>query len=41
MCIRDRSMILKDYWNDGQKVLVDTLDEKKRNGTVTSLPVPK
>ena len=35
------SMILKDYWNDGQKVLVDTLDEKKRNGTVTSLPFPK
>ena len=35
------SIILKDYWNDGQKVLVDTLDEKKRNGTVTSLPFPK
>ena len=35
------SMILKDYWNEGQKVLVDTLDEKKRNGTVTSLPFPK
>jgi dimethylsulfoniopropionate demethylase len=34
-------MILKDYWNEGQTVLVDTLDEKKRNGTVTSLPFPK
>ena len=34
------SMILKDYWEIGAKVFVETLDGKKRNGTITSLPFP-
>ena len=34
------SMILKDYWNLGQSVIVQMLDGEKRNGTITSLPFP-
>ena len=34
------SMILKDYWNVGNEVIIETLDGKKRNGTITSLPFP-
>ncbi|MDC0216409.1 dimethylsulfoniopropionate demethylase, partial [Candidatus Pelagibacter sp.] len=34
------SMILKDYWEIGENVFVETLDGKKRNGTITSLPFP-
>ncbi len=34
------SMILKDYWEIGQNLFVETLDGKKRNGTITSLPFP-
>jgi len=34
------SMILKEYWNVGENVFVQTLDGGKRNGTITSLPFP-
>ena len=34
------SMILKDYWDIGQNIIVQTLDGQKRNGTITSLPFP-
>ena len=34
------SMVLKDYWDEGQKIFVNTLDGKKRAGTITSLPFP-
>ena len=34
------SMILKDYWNVGNEVIIETLDGEKRNGTITSLPFP-
>ena len=34
------SMILKDYWNVGNEVIIKTLDGEKRNGTITSLPFP-
>ena len=34
------SMILNKYWNVGESVFVQTLDGKKRNGTITSLPFP-
>ena len=34
------SMILKEYWNIGESVFVQTLDGEKRNGTITSLPFP-
>ena len=34
------SMILKDYWNVGNEVFIETLDGEKRNGTITSLPFP-
>ena len=34
------SMILKDYWNVGNQVIIETLDGEKRNGTITSLPFP-
>jgi dimethylsulfoniopropionate demethylase len=33
-------MILKDYWNVGNEVIIETLDGEKRNGTITSLPFP-
>ena len=32
------SMILKEYWDEGQDVIVQTLDGHKNNGTITSLP---
>ena len=32
------SMILKEYWNVGESVFIQTLDGGKRNGTITSLP---
>ena len=35
------AMILKDYWDIGQKLIVETPDGKKRNGIITSLPFPK
>ena len=34
-------MILKDYWEIGQKVLVESLDGKKRKGIITALPFQK
>jgi len=34
------SMILKEYWDEGQDVIVQTLDSQKNNGTITSLPFP-
>ena len=34
------SMILKEYWNVGENVFVQTLDGGKRIGTITSLPFP-
>ena len=34
------SMILKEYWNVGESVFIQTLDGGKRNGTITSVPVP-
>jgi dimethylsulfoniopropionate demethylase len=34
------SMILKEYWNVGESVFIQTLDGEKRNGTITSLPFP-
>ena len=33
-------MILKEYWNVGESVFIQTLDGGKRNGTITSLPFP-
>jgi dimethylsulfoniopropionate demethylase len=33
-------MILKDHWEIGEKVIVETHDGDKRNGTITSLPFP-
>jgi dimethylsulfoniopropionate demethylase len=33
-------MILKDYWDVGNEVFIETLDGEKRNGTITSLPFP-
>ena len=35
------SMILKDYWNIGNEVLVETPDNKLRAGTISSLPFPE
>ena len=35
------SMILKDYWNIGKEVIVETPYNIKRNGIITSLPFPK
>ena len=35
------SMILKDYWNVGNKVLVKTSANEYSSGTITSLPFPK
>ena len=35
------SMILKDHWNIGQSIIVETLDGEKRQGTITSLPFPE
>tara|TARA_B100000029_G_scaffold510757_1_gene603042 strand:- start:2144 stop:3262 length:1119 start_codon:yes stop_codon:yes gene_type:complete len=32
------SMILKEFWNDDQKVTVQTQDHKNRNGQISSLP---
>ena len=32
------SMILKDHWEIGENVFVETLNGDKRNGTITSLP---
>ncbi len=34
------SMILKDHWEIGENVFVETLNGGKRNGTITSLPFP-
>ena len=33
-------MILKDYWEVGESVFVETLDGEKRIGMITSLPFP-
>ena len=35
------SMILKDYWEIGQSVIVETLNGEKRAGNITSLPFPE
>jgi dimethylsulfoniopropionate demethylase len=34
------SMILKDHWNIGNEVIVETPDNKLRAGTISSLPFP-
>ena len=34
-------MILKGYWDIGQKVVVETIDKKKIKGIITTLPFPK
>ncbi len=34
------SMILKEYWEVGESVFVETIDGVKRMGTITSLPFP-
>ena len=34
------SMILKDYWDEGRDIIVQTLNGQKTNGTITSLPFP-
>ena len=33
-------MILKDYWDEGRDIIVQTLNGQKTNGTITSLPFP-
>ena len=35
------SMILKDYWDIGQNVVVETMDKRKIKGVITTLPFPK
>jgi len=35
------SMILKDYWDIGQNVVVETIDKRKIKGVITTLPFPK
>jgi dimethylsulfoniopropionate demethylase len=35
------SMILKDHWNIGNDVIVETPDNKLRTGTISSLPFPE
>jgi dimethylsulfoniopropionate demethylase len=35
------SMILKDYWEIGQKIMIQTLDGNKRKGVITTLPFKK
>ncbi len=34
------SMILRDYWDEGEKIFVETSDGKMKNGTISSLPFP-
>jgi dimethylsulfoniopropionate demethylase len=33
-------MILKDYWEIGNEVFVNTFNGKNRKGIITSLPFP-
>ena len=35
------SMILKDYWRENQKIIVETFNGKLVNGVITTLPFPK
>ena len=35
------SMILKDHWDIGKNVLVETLDGDLRKGIINALPFPK
>ena len=35
------AMILKKYWNKGNKLIIHTPDGKRRNGIITSLPFPE
>ena len=35
------SMILKDHWDVGKNVLVETLDGDLRKGIINTLPFPK
>ena len=35
------SMISKNHWNKGQKLIVETPEGKKRKGIITSLPFPE
>ena len=35
------SMILKDYWRENQKIIVETFNGKLVSGVITSLPFPK
>ena len=35
------SMILKDYWEIGEKIIVQMLNGEKKSGTITTLPFPQ
>ena len=35
------SMILKDYWEIGENIIVQMLNGEKRSGTITTLPFPQ
>ena len=35
------SMILKDYWEVGENIIVQMLNGEKRSGTITTLPFPQ
>ena len=34
-------MISKGYWNENEKIIVETSDGKLVKGTITTLPFPK
>ena len=35
------SMILEDYWEIGENIIVQMLNGEKKSGTITTLPFPK
>ena len=35
------SMILKDYWRENQKIIVETFNGRLVSGVITTLPFPK
>ena len=35
------SMILKDYWEVGENIIVQMLNGEKKSGTITTLPFPQ
>ncbi|MDC3026764.1 hypothetical protein OA248_05595 [Candidatus Pelagibacter sp.] len=35
------SMILKDYWEIGENIIVQMLNGEKKSGTITTLPFPQ